>query len=173
MVWYAMSVGVGRIFESVCLSVSSITQKRIIPKCSNLVWLPQKLYCFGVQRSKVKVTFVRWWYQYYNVTTALHYHSLLARWRHWQEQYGVGSHTSWLIVWLKPGFHSNAIACVAFEWKPGFSSQWAMMTCVTVATPCKKNPCHHNLPCTSNNAGTDYSCDCGQKYTRKDCETGK
>ena len=21
---------------------------------------------------------------------------------------------------LKPGFHSNAIACVAFEWKPGF-----------------------------------------------------
>ena len=36
-----MSVGVGRIFESVCLSVylfvSSITQKRMIPKCSNLV----------------------------------------------------------------------------------------------------------------------------------------
>ena len=22
---------------------------------------------------------------------------------------------------LKPGFHSNAIACVAFEWKPGFN----------------------------------------------------
>jgi len=40
-----MSVGVGRIFESICLSVCpsvcvfvrSITQKRMIPKCSNLV----------------------------------------------------------------------------------------------------------------------------------------
>jgi len=27
----------GRIFESVCLFVRSITQKQIIPKCSNLV----------------------------------------------------------------------------------------------------------------------------------------
>jgi len=40
-----MSIGVGRIFESVCLSVClffclfvrSITQKRMTPKCSNLV----------------------------------------------------------------------------------------------------------------------------------------
>jgi len=28
-----MSVGVGRMFESVCLFVCSITQKRMIPKC--------------------------------------------------------------------------------------------------------------------------------------------
>jgi len=37
-----MSVGVGRIFESVCLFVClfvrGITQKRMIPKCSNLVY---------------------------------------------------------------------------------------------------------------------------------------
>jgi len=37
-----MSVGIGRIFESVrlsvCLFVRSITQKRMIPKCSNLVY---------------------------------------------------------------------------------------------------------------------------------------
>jgi len=33
-----MSVGVGRIFESVCLFVCpSITQKRMIPKFSNLI----------------------------------------------------------------------------------------------------------------------------------------
>jgi len=38
-------------------------------------------------------TFARWRYQYYNVTTALRCHSLLARWRHWQQQYGVGSHS--------------------------------------------------------------------------------
>jgi len=37
-----MLVGLGRIFESICLSVClfvcSITQKRMIPKCSNLVY---------------------------------------------------------------------------------------------------------------------------------------
>jgi len=32
-----MPVDVGRNFESVCLFVRSITQKRMIPKCSNLV----------------------------------------------------------------------------------------------------------------------------------------
>jgi len=39
---WTMSVGVGRIFEYVCLSVClfvrSITQKWMIPKCSNLVY---------------------------------------------------------------------------------------------------------------------------------------
>ena len=102
-----MSVGVGRIFESVCLSVfSSITQKRMTPKCSNLVkgilvGYPRSGTVLRVQRSKVKVTgsmvlhnnisflttiafftFARWRYQYYNVTTALRCHSLLTRWRH-------------------------------------------------------------------------------------------
>ena len=52
-----MSVGVGRIFESVCLFVRSITQKRMIPQCSNLVQgmilgyptsaTDLKLYCFS------------------------------------------------------------------------------------------------------------------------------
>jgi len=32
-----LSVGVGSIFSAVCLFVRNITQKRMIPKCSNLV----------------------------------------------------------------------------------------------------------------------------------------
>jgi len=32
------SVGVGRMFESVCLFVFNITKKRMIPKCLNLMW---------------------------------------------------------------------------------------------------------------------------------------
>jgi len=39
-----MSVGVGRIFESVCLSVRSITQKQMIP----MTW-------FWIERSKVNI----------------------------------------------------------------------------------------------------------------------
>ena len=48
---------------SICLFVRSITQKRMIPKCSNLVQgmilgYPRSGigYCFGFQRSKAKVT---------------------------------------------------------------------------------------------------------------------
>jgi len=59
-----MSVGVGRIFESVflsvCLFVNSISQKRTIQKCSNLVhrewpWDILQFTWFWVQRSKVNV----------------------------------------------------------------------------------------------------------------------
>ena len=47
---------VGRIFESVCLFVRSTTEKRMIPKCSNLVqgmvfWYPRSDTVWG---SKVK-----------------------------------------------------------------------------------------------------------------------
>ena len=45
---------------SVCLFVSSITQKRMIPECSNLIQgmflRYSKWYAFGVKRSNVKVT---------------------------------------------------------------------------------------------------------------------
>ena len=40
---------------------------------------------------------------------------------------------------LKPGFHSNAIACVAFEWKPGFT--------LLLLSNCAQRPCLHQ--CTS------------------------
>ena len=69
------------------------------------------LHMFQGQRSKVKVTWsitlhyfisnynrvlfthARWRYQYYNFTTAIHCHPLLARWRYCQEQHGVCSHS--------------------------------------------------------------------------------
>jgi len=62
------SVGVGRMFASVCLFVClsvclflrRITYKRMIPKFSNLVrewpWNIPEMMWFGVERSKVKVT---------------------------------------------------------------------------------------------------------------------
>ena len=55
-------------------------------------------YHFISNYNRVWFTFARWRYHYYNVTTALHCHSLLARWRHWQEQYGVGSHSEYFLV---------------------------------------------------------------------------
>jgi len=47
---------------------------------------------FRTTNNRVFFTFARWRYQYYNFTTVLHCHSLLARWRYRQEQHGVGSH---------------------------------------------------------------------------------
>ena len=67
-----MPVGVGRIFESVCLCArlfvclfacpkhnsktndSKVFKLRVVQ--NDLDGIPQKWYCFGVQRSKVKIT---------------------------------------------------------------------------------------------------------------------
>ena len=57
-----MSVGVGRILESVCLSVCpQHNSKTNDPKVFKLgigndLGIPWKWYCFGAQRLKVKVT---------------------------------------------------------------------------------------------------------------------
>jgi len=54
-----MWVGVGKMFESiclfVCLFVRSVTQKRMIPKCSNLV------YGLGMTSGYPKVVVVLFW----------------------------------------------------------------------------------------------------------------
>ena len=96
-----MSVGVGKVFESVCLSVClfvclsvylfvrSTIQKRMIPKCSNLVQGMTLRYTrisdmvWGVERSKVKVTRSITLHNHtsFQTTTALH-PCTFARWRH-------------------------------------------------------------------------------------------
>ena len=120
-----MSVSVGRIFESVCLSVClSEWSQSVQTWYREWPWDTLELYCFGVQRSKVTITlhfelqynhvwftFARWRYQYYNITTTLHCHSLLAT---------VGgdtdkSNTAWVsTLWV----HSSLVCaeCIAHKW---------------------------------------------------------
>ena len=93
------SAWVGRSRPSVCLFVRSITQKRMIPKCSNLVSGMFLGY----------TTEVTWFWDWkvkgqgHRVSNTTQWHFIsnsnydrasftFARWRYWQEQYGVGSH---------------------------------------------------------------------------------
>ena len=80
-----MSVGVGRIFESVCLSVClfvhSITQKRMIPKCSNLGY-PRSGTVLGFKVQGHMVSKFILHTRTLHTRTAIHRHSL--GWRYQQ-----------------------------------------------------------------------------------------
>jgi len=76
------SACVGRLRPSICLSifVRSITHKRMIPTCSNLVWGLilgySRSFIFLIEKSKVKIRGSETHNTSFQTTIALHSHSL-------------------------------------------------------------------------------------------------